>query len=122
MQDAVHTSRTITNPIIKDQVTFVKTSEETGGAYTLLEIRLQPDGGNEVHYHQQFNEVFTGVDGALSVELEGETIVLQPSKSATAEIGKKHRFFNPTDREIAFEVKLTPGSTGFEQSLRILYG
>ena len=30
--------------------------------------------------------------------------------------------FNPTDQEIIFNVKLTPGHTGFENSLRIIYG
>lgn len=33
-----------------------------------------------------------------------------------------HSFFNPTDKEIKFNVKLRPGHTGFENSLRILYG
>jgi hypothetical protein len=33
-----------------------------------------------------------------------------------------HRFFNPTAKEIKFNVKLKPGHTGFENSLRILYG
>lgn len=115
-------SRTIHNPIIKDRVTFAKTAEETDGAYSLLEIELQPGGGNEMHYHKQFSEAFTAVDGELGVEVEGETFTLQPGESTTVAVGVKHRFFNPTDRPIRFTVKLEPGSHAFEQSLRILYG
>ena len=33
-----------------------------------------------------------------------------------------HSFFNPTDKEIKFNVKVRPGHTGFENSLGILYG
>ncbi len=33
-----------------------------------------------------------------------------------------HSFFNPTEQEIKFNVRLTPGRTGFENSLRIIYG
>jgi hypothetical protein len=33
-----------------------------------------------------------------------------------------HGFFNPTDKVIKFNVSLRPGHTGFENSLRILYG
>jgi hypothetical protein len=33
-----------------------------------------------------------------------------------------HSFFNPEVKEIKFNVKLRPGHSGFENSLRILYG
>ena len=37
--------RTFVNPAINDVATFIKTSEETNGAYTLLEIDLGKSDG-----------------------------------------------------------------------------
>jgi hypothetical protein len=37
--------RRIYNPIQKDYLTFLKTSAETNGAFTLVEVELAPKGG-----------------------------------------------------------------------------
>ena len=37
--------RRIYNPIQKDYATFLKTSEETGGERTVIEIEVAPGGG-----------------------------------------------------------------------------
>ena len=55
--------RVINNPIFDDTVTFVKTSKETGGEYTLLEIQLSPGGGNPLHYHFDYEETFMAKEG-----------------------------------------------------------
>ena len=44
--------RKIYNPIQKDTVTFLKTSEDTKGEYTLVEVELADDGGVGLHYHK----------------------------------------------------------------------
>ena len=53
--------RVFENPVIGDRVTFLKSSEETNGAYTLLEIELIAKGGNALHYNRSFSETFTAV-------------------------------------------------------------
>ena len=50
--------RTIVNPIIKDTVTFLQTSQESGGKITEGEITLMPGGGNPLHYHKTYSETF----------------------------------------------------------------
>ena len=116
--------RRITNPVFEDEVRFVKTAEETGGEVTELEIILKPGGGNDLHYHQTYEEVFTAVDGSLGVRLgrDAEEKILEPGQSEVVQRGQIHAFFNPTDADITFKVELKPGHTGFEQSLRIMYG
>ncbi len=115
--------RTITNPVIKDEVTFVKTAEETNGEVTELRIVLQPGGKNDLHYHTSYSETFTALDGKLGVMLSGkEKKILEPGESVFVEKGKPHAFFNSGDSEITFKVELKPGHTGFENSLRIMYG
>jgi quercetin dioxygenase-like cupin family protein len=115
--------RTIVNPVIKDTVTFIQTAEESGGKISEAEITLIPGGGNPLHYHKTYSETFTPIDGDVGLELgKRKTKILKVGESHTVIPMSLHRFFNPTDKEIKFNVKLQPGHTGFENSLRILYG
>jgi len=115
--------KTIVNPIIKDSATFIQTSEESGGKVTEAEITLMPEGGNPLHYHKTYSETFTAIEGDLGVKLgKKKTKILRPGESHTVEPMSLHSFFNPTQKEIKFNVKIKPGHTGFENSLRILYG
>lgn len=115
--------RTIVNPIIKDTATFLQTSEETNGKMTEAEIKLMPGGGNPLHYHKTYSETFTAIDGEVGIKLgKNNSKILQPGESYMVAPMALHSFFNPTDKEIKFNVRLNPGHTGFEHSLRIIYG
>lgn len=116
-------SRTIENPLIKDKVTFIETAAETNGKFTLVQVELAPNGGNDLHYHKTFDETFTTLEGVLGIQLDEKTIYLQKGESATAPLGSLHRFFNPSGTEkVVFNVLLQPGSEGFEQTLQVAYG
>ena len=52
-------SRILTNPAVRDKVTFLKTSAETKGAYVMVEVELAPGGGNRLHYHVDYKEIFS---------------------------------------------------------------
>jgi len=56
-------ARTIENPLVQDRVTFLETSDETGGAYEYVEVELAPGGGAGLHYHLAFTEHFEAVIG-----------------------------------------------------------
>ena len=114
--------REIYNPVFDDTVTFLRFSAETEGAYTLLEIDLGPEGGNSTHFHRRFSETFVPIQGTLGVEHEGEIYHLEPGQEVTVAKGENHRFFNPGDDHIRFQVKIEPGSAGFEKALFLLYG
>ena len=115
--------RTIVNPIIKDTAIFLQTADEAGGKISDIEITLMPKGGNPLHYHKTYSETFTAIDGELGLKLgKKDTKILKPGESYTVEPMSLHSFFNPTDNEIKFNVKIKPGHTGFENSLRIIYG
>lgn len=115
--------RTIVNPIIKDTVTFLQTSEETNGKMTEAEITLMPGGGNPLHYHKTYSESFKAIDGELGVKLgKSNSKILKPGESFTVAPMALHSFFNPTEKEIKFNIRISPGHTGFENSLRIIYG
>lgn len=114
--------RKIYNPIQKDTVTFLKTSADTNGEFTLVEVELANGGGVGLHYHKTYSESFTCLDGEVQVQL-GKTIhTLQTEQSATAEPNVHHLFRNRSGKACKFLVELRPASRGFEQSLQIGYG
>ncbi|AXJ01775.1 Cupin domain-containing protein [Cyclonatronum proteinivorum] len=115
-------NRTIYNTLAKHHTTFLRKSHETDGAYTLLEITLEPGGSNGPHFHQRFAEIFTGVEGQTGVHVNGTDYQIGPGETVRAEINDVHYFFNDSDETAVFQVRIEPGSQGFEKSLYILYG
>ena len=116
------TDRKIYNPVQRDSVTFLKTSKETGGAYTLVDVELAADGGVGLHYHKTYSEKFTVITGTLGVMLGKQDQHLKKNESATAEPNILHRFYNSSSEPVRFQVELRPASEGFERSLQVAYG
>ncbi len=115
--------RKIINPIIKDTITFIQTSDETNSKISELELTLMPGGANFLHYHKTFTETFTAVEGRVGLKFGGGKLkILQPGETYSVLPDQAHSFFNPGEKEIKFNIKITPGNKGFENSLRILYG
>lgn len=114
--------RVFQNPKIKDKVTVLKEASETDNQYLLLEVELAPNGGNTLHYHTSFAEEFIAVKGPLGVGIGKKEFKLLPGERSIVPINQLHRFFNPTNNDIKFHVKITPASKGFLQSLQIGYG
>lgn len=114
--------RKIYNPVQKDYATFLETTAETGGKYTLIEVDLAPGGGVGLHYHKSYSETFECIEGTLGIELEGRKYSLNVGEKITAAIGQRHRFFNPTTERCRFWVTITPGYRNFELMLQIGYG
>lgn len=114
--------RTIINPVIKDQVTFTQTARTTNGRITTLQVTLMPGGGTPLHYHRNFSETFIVVTGALTITMKKETLVLEAGQKLTVAPGQWHRFSNTSPEPVVFTTVVLPGSEGFENALRILYG
>src|SRR3712207_6255625 len=92
------------HPIQKDHATFLKTSEETGGEYSLIEVEAAPGGGNAPHYHKTYAEHFEVLEGTLEVQVGEDTCTLRPGQKTVAPINKLHRFRNLTDERARFLV------------------
>jgi mannose-6-phosphate isomerase-like protein (cupin superfamily) len=113
--------RTIENPLIGDRVTFLETAVETGGAYELVQVVLQANGGTPLHYHTAFSEEFEAFEGELYIDCDGRTIVLQPGNKITTPIRSVHRFYNPGVQPVIFRTTIKPARR-FEHFLRVSYG
>jgi quercetin dioxygenase-like cupin family protein len=114
--------RVFENPLIKDKVTVLKTASESGGKYVLVEVELQPGGGNNMHYHTSFSEEFTAVEGILGVDAGKKKMRLHPGEQAIVPIKQLHRFYNPGKEVIRFYVKVVPPKDNFLKGLSIGYG
>jgi mannose-6-phosphate isomerase-like protein (cupin superfamily) len=110
------------HPEQKDYATFLKTSEETGGEYTLVKVEVAPDGGTPPHLHKTYEERFEILEGELEVTVDRETRNLRPGEKATVPLNTLHNFRNPTQATTIFLVELRPGSAGFEKALKAGYG
>lgn len=114
--------RTIYNPIIGDKVTFLETSEETGGERVTVEVELAPGGKNGLHYHTTYREHFEVIKGELGLQAGKEILYLRRGGTADVALYVRHLFFNPSKKEpVTFRVTISPAG-GFEDTLRIAYG
>jgi mannose-6-phosphate isomerase-like protein (cupin superfamily) len=114
---------TIYNPLSKEEVTFVRTARESGGAVIVVDIRLGPRAkGPPLHYHLAHAETFAVIEGELSMRVDGETIRLGPGQQVTAEIGQRHTFWSDSNAPSLFRGTLRPGFEDLENCFRISFG
>lgn len=113
--------RVFFNPAINDTATFIKTSEETNGEYTLMEIDLYKSEGPPLHYHNAFSEKFEVVEGILYLQVGKEKMILHKGDSVLVPKGKPHKFYNITNDLVKFRITLEPGYIGMENFIKIIY-
>lgn len=113
--------RTVINKEGNYASTFLKTGHDTNGAYELVRVEVEPQGGNDWHYHKTFDEFFMVEQGEMTIGLEGKEIKLQAGEKASAKKTQMHFFQNQTDKKAILIVKTTP-ARGLEKSVRIVYG
>jgi len=122
MENKLIARRIFVNPVYKDKATVLKTSEETGGAYSLGELEVSPGGGNFMHTHSAFEETFTAVDGVLGVAVEDKKYYLNPGESFTIPLHTAHHFFNDGKEPVTCHIKFVPGHEDFVNGIAIGYG
>lgn len=121
-RSVVHrTDRTVVNSEGNYSATFVKTGAETNGAYELVQVELEPFGGNDWHYHTSFEESFTVLEGAVRIGHDEKEILLQKGASTVANRHHLHFFKNAGGQKATLLVKVTPAA-GLEKTLRVAYG
>ena len=113
--------RVFFNPAINDTATFIKTSEETNGEYSLLEIELYKSEGPPLHYHNAFSEKFEILEGILYLQVGKEKHILNPGDVVIVPKEVPHKFYNLTIDKVIFRITLTPGHLGMENFIKIIY-
>lgn len=80
--------------VLGDLYTFKAVGEETGQAYALIEIVVQPQSGTPPHIHTHEDEAFYVLKGECEFQLGEETVVPPPGTFLHSPKGQMHRFKN----------------------------
>lgn len=118
----MNNAKTYYNPLNGEYTKILKSSADTLGEYSLLEVNLMPGGGNPPHYHTRFTEEFIAVQGRLGLLHNKDILHLEPGESKLVPIGIEHRFFNDSNEPIVFRIILRNGQPGFENFIKGLFG
>ena len=81
--------RNIYNPVLKDTVTFTKTSPESAGAVIELEATVMPGASSPLHFHSTYDETIAAVEGTIRLLLgQGKIIDLAAGDAFTIHAGQ----------------------------------
>ena len=115
--------RVIENPVTGERMTFLVTTEESGGELLKVKSKL-PAGspGVPMHYHLAFTETFEVLEGHLDmcVGSKKNHIVLSAGQSAFAPLYTPHRFWNGSDEPVVFVGEIRPARQ-MEKSLKVAH-
>lgn len=91
-----------------DQVTFLLTGEQTGGAFFMAEATVPPGGGNPPHIHDREEETFYLQQGTLTVQVGDTTLHASPGDVVKLPRGLMHCFQNNGDVDAKFLMVAAP--------------
>jgi mannose-6-phosphate isomerase-like protein (cupin superfamily) len=86
-----------------------------GGAFTLLELTVQPGFGPVPHRHKELTDGFYVLDGELDVLMGDDWVKAGPGDYVVVPPGNVHTFTNNSDAPVRVLNIIAPG--GFEQYL-----
>ena len=83
-------------------------SRQTGGVYTLHEIRVSPNNGPPPHIHSREDESFFVLEGEVEFQVGDEKITARPGTFIQGPRGIAHSFRNNTQLPVRMLVFITP--------------
>lgn len=104
-----------------NEITVLVTGSESGGAFSLMELVVQPRGGANALHTDHWVEVFHVLDGETEWTLERDgsldSWIARRGDTVVVPAGAKHRFAGAGDRPCRM---LTMGPAEYEQFFRAL--
>ena len=91
-----------------DQIQFLITGEETGGAVFIAEVLVPPGCGNPPHIHRREQETFYLQQGTLTVQVGGETLTALPGDLVCLPRDVAHSFQNNGNVDAKFLLVAAP--------------
>lgn len=91
-----------------DEVTFLMTGEQTGGAFFMAQAWVPPGAGNPPHIHHREEETFYLQEGTLTVQVGGKTMTASPGDVVCLPRGVAHSFQNTGNVDAKFLVVASP--------------
>jgi quercetin dioxygenase-like cupin family protein len=91
-----------------DEIRFLITGDQTGGAFFMAEVSVPPGGGNPPHVHRREDESFYIQQGTLTVQVGGQTLTASAGDFVCLPRGVAHCFQNNGDVDAKFLVVAVP--------------
>jgi len=91
-----------------DQITFLVTGEETGGAFFMAEVAVAPGGGPPPHIHHREEETFRLLEGTLTIQVGGKAFNAAAGDFVYLPRGIVHCFKNTGNVVAKFLLVVTP--------------
>ena len=95
---------------------FLATSEETNGAWSLVELKEMPGYHTNLHRHVFTDEAFYVLEGVLTVRIDGKNTEYPAGSYVLIPHGTPHAQGNLGKVPVKLLLTMTPG--GFERSLK----
>ena len=92
----------------KDQIRFILTGAETGGAFFLADVLVPPGGGPPPHVHDREDETFYLLQGALTAQVGEQTVYASQGDCLFLPRGIVHSFRNTGTGNLRMLVTATP--------------
>ncbi len=96
-----------------DLYTFLATGEDTGGAYSIIEVLMQPQSMIPPHRHDQADEAHYILEGEVEYQLEDRTMIAISGTFFNFPRNKYHGFKNIGSNPAKILMIITP--SGAEQ-------
>jgi len=97
---------------VGDVFRVLASGQQTGGAYSLSEIRVSANNGPPPHVHSREDESFFVVEGEITFRIGDEKIVARPGTFILGPRGVPHTFKNTSQSPARMLVLVMP--PGFE--------
>jgi quercetin dioxygenase-like cupin family protein len=91
-----------------DQIRFLITGEESGGAFFMAEVLVPPGGGVPPHVHSREEESFYLQEGTLAMQVGGKTLNASPGDFVHITRGTVHSFKNIGSKNAKMLMVATP--------------
>ena len=91
-------------------------SEDTGGTYCLLDLRVAPGKGVPRHIHMREDEAYFVLSGELEASVGNKTFVLKPGETLMAPRNIPHQLRNSGKVANHYLIMFSPA--GFEEFLK----
>jgi quercetin dioxygenase-like cupin family protein len=103
-------ARIITNPVTGERLTWLLTSEQTGGRLVRAEVRVHGAGrgARTPHAHPDAEARFTVVSGRLALEQDGAVSMLGPGETVAVAPGVWYAWWNARAGELCLHVEISP--------------
>jgi mannose-6-phosphate isomerase-like protein (cupin superfamily) len=113
--------QTIENPVTREEILFVETASETGGACVVVETLVRPGGAVATrHIHPHQSEHFEVLDGEVEFRVGRGRVTLSAGEAVTVPAGTPHAFRNIGETDARFRAEVRP-AMHFEELLAAMF-